>query len=387
MKKIYFDHIAGGPVLKEAREAMLPYFTEKFGNPQSIHSWGNQTKDALEEARGQVSDLIGAKADRVYFTASGTESNNIAIKGIVKANKKKGNHIIISPIEHYSILHPVKTLEKEGFEVTQIGVDRYGRVDPGEIEKNLRDDTILVSVTTASSEIGTIQPVKEIAGILNEKGIIFHTDAVAAAGQIAIDVEESGVDALSLSAQSFYGPKGSAALYLRKGVRSLPIIEGGIQESGVRSGTENIPAIVGMGKAAEIGRNKMQERAEKLVPLRNRIIEELPQKTGNIYITGDRDNRLPGHVSFCVEYIEGEGMLLFLNTEGVAVSSGSACTSKALKASHVLLACGIDQALAQGSVVLSMGIDNTVEDVNHFLEVFPPIVEKLRQMSPLYNGK
>lgn len=393
MRKVYFDHIAGSPLLKEAKEAMLPFLEGEFGNPQSIHLWGEETKKAVEDARTKVAALIGAEPQEVYFTASGTESNNIALKGIARAYNKKGpvlsgvegKHIIISAIEHYSILHPAKTLEKEGFEVTQIGVDKYGRIDPDEIERNLRDGTVLVSVNMASSEIGTIQPIKEIAEKLKSREVIFHTDAVAAAGQIPVNVKESGVDALSLSAQSFYGPKGAAALYIKKGVRIVPLIEGGIQELGLRPGTENVPAITGMGKAAEIALAKLEERKNKLISLRDKILAGLPKKVSNVYITGDPRNRLPGHASFCVEYIEGESMLLFLSMEGVAVSSGSACTSKALKASHVLLACGLDHAIAQGSLVVSTGIDNSMEDVEYFLKVFPPIVDRLRQMSPLYG--
>lgn len=384
MRKVYFDHIAGTPLLKEAKEAMLPFLDKQFGNPQSIHLWGEEAKTAIEDARDKVASLIGANSGEIYFTASGTESNNIALKGIARAYQKKGKHIIISPVEHYSVLHPVKTLEKEGFEVTQLKVDKYGRVTPDEVEKNIKDETILVSVILASSEIGTIQPIKEISEKVREKGIIFHTDAVAAAGQIPVNVEEFGIDALSLSSQSFYGPKGSAALYLKKGVKITPLIEGGIQEEGIRPGTENVSAIAGMGKAAEIAAVNMEDRRQQLAVLRNKVLKVLPEKIENVYITGDPDNRLPGHASFCIEFIEGEAMLLFLSMDGVAVSSGSACTSKALKVSHVLLACGLEHVLAQGSMVVSMGIDNTSDDVEYFMEVLPPIVERLRNMSPLY---
>jgi cysteine desulfurase len=337
VRKINFDHIAGSPVLVEVQEAMLPFFQEKFGNPQSIHLFGEESKSAIDEARDKVAALIKADPEEIIFTSSGSESNNLALKGIVNGNKNKGRHIIISAIEHYSISHPSKTLEKEGFEVTQIGVDDKGRVNVEEIKKNIRDDTILVSITAASSEIGTIQPLKEISQIIKPKGIIFHTDAIAAVGSIPVDVNELGIDVLSLSAQSFYAPKGAAALYVRKGIKVLPVIEGGIQERGLRPGTENVPAIIGMGRAAEIAAVKMEEWNKKLIPLRNKLIEELPKNIDNVYVTGDPENRLPGHASFCVEFIEGEGMLLLLSMQGVAVSSGSACTSKALKASQVLL--------------------------------------------------
>ncbi len=385
MRKVFLDNTSTTPLLPEVREVMLPYLGEAFGNPSSLHDWGDTAREAMDVAREQVAQLIGADAERIIFTGSGTESNNFAIKGLALAQQKKGKHVVVSAIEHFSVLHSAKTLEKWGFEVSELPVDKYGVVDPGDVRKSIRDDTVLVSIMHANGEVGTIEPIKEIAKITKEKGVVFHTDAVAAAGTIPIDVKELGVDALSLAGNQFYGPKGVGALWVRKGVRIMPLLDGGIQEGGLRAGTENVPAIVGLGKAAELAVTNMTIRIEHLSHLRNRLLTELPANIDHVVVTGHPQNRLPGHVSFCVEFIEGESMLMLLNIQGVAGSSGSACTSRALKASHVLIAMGLPHALAQGSLLFGLGIDNTPEDIDYVLEVLPPIVDRLRQMSPLYS--
>jgi cysteine desulfurase len=385
MKKAYFDHIAATPLHPEALRAMLPYFGEVYGNPQSLHSAGQQALAAVESAREEVAGLIGAASEEIFFVSSGSEANNFAIKGLAQAYQAKGKHVVLSCIEHQSVLNPVKSLEKLGFSSTAVPVDGTGRVDPSDVEKALRKDTILVSVMTANSEVGTIEPVAEIAGICRSRGVLFHTDAVAAAGSVPLDVRAMGADALSLAGDQFYGPKGSAALFVKKGTRILPLIEGGIQESGRRAGTENVAGIVGLGKAAAVAKLEMEARTARLRPLRDLLIDELPRRVEHVVLTGHRTERLPHHASFCVEFIEGEGMLLFLDMQGISVSSGSACTSKALKASHVLLAMGLDHALAQGSLVFSL-IDGTErEAIEDIFEVFPPVVERLRKMSPLYT--
>ncbi len=385
MRQAYFDHIAATPLHSQALEAMLPYLKEAYGNPQSLHSAGQRAQAAVETARDEVAGLVGAEAEEVYFTASGSEANNLAIKGLAQAYQAKGRHVVVSAVEHLSVLNPVKGLERLGFTSTAVAVDRTGRVDPAELEKALRQDTVLVSVMTANGEVGTLQPVAEIAKICRARGILFHTDAVAAAGSIPLDVKALGVDALSLAGDQFYGPKGSGALFLKRGTKVLPLIEGGIQENGRRAGTENVAGIVGLGKAAAIARAEMEARASRLRPLRDRLIAELPRRVDHVVLTGHPAERLPHHASFCVEFIEGEGMLLFLDMQGVSVSSGSACTSKSLKASHVLLAMGLDHALAQGSIVFSLIDGNRDEDVDYLLEVFPPVIDRLRKMSPLYT--
>jgi cysteine desulfurase len=338
----------------------------------------------MEDARDQVAQLIGADVEEIIFTGSGTESNNFAIKGLALAQQNKGKHVVVSAIEHFSVLHSARTLEKWGFELSLVPVDKYGVVNPDDVRKNLRKDTVLVSIMHANGEVGTIEPIKEIAKIAKEKGVVFHTDAVATAGTIPVDVKEMGVDTLSLAGNQFYGPKGVGALWVRKGVRIIPFLDGGVQEGGRRAGTENIPAIVGLGKAAELARINMASRIKHLTQLRNRLLTELPSKIQHVVVTGHPQNRLPEHASFCVEFIEGEAMLMLLNSQGVAVTSGSACTSRALKASHVLIAMGFSHALAQGSLLFSFGLDNTSEDIDYVLEVMARVADRLRQMSPLY---
>lgn len=384
MRKVYLDNAATTPLLPEVREAMLPFLGEAFGNPSCLHSWGDAAREAMEHAREQVAQLIGTDAEEITFTASGTESNNFAVKGLALAQQNKGKHIVVSAIEHFSVLHSARTLEKSGFEVSLVPVDKYGLVDPDDVRKNLRKDTVLVSIMHANGEVGTIEPIKEIARFTKEKGVVFHTDAVATAGTVPVDVKELGIDALSLAGNQFYGPKGVGALWVRKGVRIMPFLDGGVQEGGRRAGTENVPAIAGLGKAAELAKTNMVSRMEHLTQLRNRLLTELPNRIKHVVVTGHPQNRLPGHASFCVEFIEGEAMLMLLNSQGVAVTSGSACTSRALKASHVLIAMGLPHALAQGSLLFSFGLDNTSEDVDYVLAVLAPIVDRLRQMSPLY---
>jgi cysteine desulfurase len=384
MRKVYLDNAATTPVLPEVRRAMLPYLDELFGNPSSLHDWGDAAREALAASRNQVAQLIGATANDVIFTSCGTESNNLAVKGIALSRQKKGKHLVISAVEHFSVMHSARTLEKMGFELSVVPVDKYGVAHPTEVRRRLRPDTVLVSIMMANNEVGTIQPIKEIGRITREHEIAFHTDAVAAVGQLEIGVDELGVDALSLAGNQLYGPKGGAALWVRKGIRVLPQFDGGIQEEGRRPGTENITAIVGLGKAAELAKDNLTDRAKQLSRLRNRFLKELPPRLGHTEVTGHPTNRLPGNASFVTHFIEGESMLMLLNSKGVAVSSGSACTSRALKASHVLSAMEVADELAQGSVVFSLGIDTNDDDVDYVLEVMPPVVERLRQMSPLY---
>lgn len=384
MRKVYLDNTSTTPPLPEVTEAMMPYLKESFGNPSSLHDWGDPAREALELARTQVAQLIGAKDDEIIFTGSGTESNNFAIKGLALARQTKGKHIVVSAIEHFSVLHSAKTLEKWGFELTLVPVDKYGTVNPEAVRKSIREDTILVSIMHANGEVGTIEPIEEIAKITREKNVVFHTDAVATAGAIPIDVKQLGVDTLSLAGNQFYGPNGVGALWVKKGVRIMPLLDGGIQEGGRRAGTENIPSIAGLGKAAELARINLTDRMERLAPLRDRLLAELPGKIDHVVVTGHPRNRLPGLASFCVEFIEGESMLMLLNSKGIAVSSGSACTSKALKASHVLIAMGMSHEIAQGSILFTLGIDNTPDDIDYVLDEMPPIVDRLRQMSPLY---
>ena len=384
MRKVYLDNTATTPLLPEVREAMMPYLGDIFGNPSSLHDWGDGAREAIEAARDQVAQLIGANTDEMIFTGSGTESNNLAIKGLALAQQNKGKHIVVSAIEHFSVLHSARTLAKWGFEVSEVPVNKSGVVDPDDVRRNLRNDTVLVSIMHANGEVGTIEPIQEIAVVTRERKIPFHVDAVATAGTIPVNVTELGVDALSLAGNQFYGPKGVGALWVRKGVRIIPLLDGGIQEGGKRAGTENVLAIVGLGKAAELAKAHISERIEQLIPLRDRLLKELPDRIEHVVVTGHPHNRLPGHASFCVEFIEGESMLMLLNSKGIAVSSGSACTSRALKASHVLIAMGLSHEIAQGSILFTLGIDNTNQDIDYVLEVMPSIVDRLREMSPLY---
>lgn len=385
MSAIYLDYGSTTPLDPRVLDAMLPYLKEDFGNPLSLHQFGDKPREAMEKAREQVAALIGARAQEIYFTATGSEANNFALKGIAVAHRQRGNHLVISTIEHASVMNSAKTLEKLGFEVSTVPVDKWGLVDPAAVKETLRDDTILVSVMHANPEIGTIEPIADIARAAHERDILFHTDAAMSAGTIPVDVGEMEIDLLSLVGHQFYGPNGGAALFVRKGVRIMPFIDGGIQERGRRAGTENIPAIVGLGTAAELAQAVMKARAERLSPLRDRLMIGLEESIPHTIVTGHRTRRLPGHVSACFEYVEGEGMMLHLDMMGIAVSSGSTCTSKALKASHVLSAIGIPAATANGSLIITMGEQTVPEDVDAVLEKLPPIVERLRKMSPLYK--
>ena len=364
---------------------MLPYFRERFGNNQSPHTEGQIVQEPVAEARESTARLINADPAEIVFVSCGSEANNLALKGIAAANKTKGTHLVLSAIEHASVLNAAKSLEKSGFTTTLVPVDGDGRIDHAALASAITPETILVSIQTANSEIGTIQPLDEIARLAKARKILFHTDAVAAAGNIPIDVRALGIDALSLAGDQFYGPKGSAALYVRKGVKFGAQIDGGIQEGGKRGGTENVPAIVGLGKAAELARLKMEDRTGEMAALRDRLIVELPHRIEHIRLTGPAAGRLPHHASFVVSFVEGEAMLLSLDMKGVAVSSGSACTSKSLKASHVQLAIGLDHAAANGSIVFSLLEETTAADIDYLLDVFPPIIDRLRKMSPLYT--
>lgn len=387
MGKIYMDNASGTPMHSKVIETITQFLHKGFGNPSNLHQFGRVTNEALQEARGQVANLINAKPNEIIFTSSGTEANNFALKGLLAAHKKKGNHVITSQIEHFSVLNPLKSLEKSGYIVTYLPVDKYGMVNPADIKKAITPTTTLVSIMYANGEIGTIEPVKEIGAITKENGVLFHTDAVAAVGNIPIDVKDAHIDALSMSANQFNGPTGVGALYLREGVRILPLIEGGVQEGGRRSGTENSIGIVAMGKAAELAKQEMSERVNKVQKLRDLLREGILKNISHVYVNGHATNRMPGNLSLCIEYIEGESILLFLDMQGIAISSGSACTSRSLKASHVIMATGVDAALAQGTVLFSLGVNNTEDDVTYVLEKLPSIVERLRQMSPLYSQK
>lgn len=384
-RKIYLDHAATTYTRQEVVDAMLPYFTEKFGNASTVYSIGRESKKAIEEAREKVARALGAQPNEIFFTSSGTEADNWAIKGIAYANRKKGNHIITSSIEHHAVLHTCQYLESEGFEVTYLPVDEYGLVDPQQVKDAIKDNTILISIMFANNEIGTIQPIKEIGKIAKERGVYFHTDAVQAVGNIPIDVNDLNVDLLSLSGHKFYGPKGVGALYIRKGTKIVSFMHGGAQERGRRASTENVPGIVGLGKAIELATGEIDEYNKKLVKLRDRTITEVLKRIPYSRLNGHREKRLPGNANFSFEFIEGESLLLMLDMKGIAASSGSACTSGSLDPSHVLLAIGLPHEIAHGSLRITFGADNTEEDVDYLLEVLPPIVERLREMSPLYE--
>jgi len=386
-KLINFDHAAATQPLPEVVESMQPYISELFGNPSSMSSGGRDVKQAIDNAREQVAKLINANPAEIVFTASGSESNNFALKGAAFANQKKGNHIVVSTIEHFSVLQAAKSLKKLGFEVTEVPVDKNGLVDPDDVKKTILDKTILVSVMHANHEIGTIEPIEEIGKIVKEKGILFHSDAVQTVGTIPVDVQKLNVDFLSFSGAPMYGPKGVAGLYIRKGARINPLIDGGIQEGGRRAGTENVIGIVGIGKAAELAARDMDKRVDHVKALRDLMIKNIEEKIDHVYLHGHRELRLPNNVNFGFEYIEGESILLFLGTSNITASSGSACTSKALKASHILLAIGGSHEIANGTMMFTLGIDNTEDDIKLLSEKLPSIVQRLREMSPLYEKK
>lgn len=383
MKKTYMDHAATTPTDVEVVKAMEPYFSLKYGNPNSIHSFGQEAREAVEEAREKIAHLIGANSSEIIFTAGGTEADNYAIKGIAWANQKKGNHIITSKIEHHAVLHSCQFLEKHGFKITYLPVDKYGLIDPEDVEGAITDKTILVTIMHANNEIGTIEPIKEISKIVKKAGIYFHTDSVQTTGHIPIDVNDLGVDMLSMSGHKFYGPNGVGALYLRKGTRIVNLIDGGAQEKNRRAGTENVVGIVGLGKAAELAEKRLRQgKEDEVIKLRDKLIKGITEKIDHTRLNGHPTKRLPGNTNFCFEFIEGESMLLSLDMEGVAASSGSACTSGSLSASHVLLAIGLPPEIAHGSLRLTLGKDNTEEEVDYIVGILPGIIEKLRALSP-----
>lgn len=382
---VYLDHIATTPVAQEVIEAMIPYFREYFGNPTSLHSFGQVAKKAINNAREKLASLINANSpEEIIFTSGGIEANNLAIKGIAEAYEKRGKHIITTEIEHHSILHPLKSLERKGWEVTYLKPDKYGLIDPQALAEAIRPDTILISIGHSNREIGTIQNIKELVKVAKEKNpkVIFHTDACPTLGHYPVDLKDWGVDAASFTAHLMYGPKGVGALWTKKGVKIRPLIEGGTQERGVRAGTENVPGIVGFGAACELAMKELPDRMERLAKYRDKLRKGLEEKLDFIEFTGHPTQRLPHHLSLIVHLIEGEAMLLRLDLMGIETASGSACVSLALKQSHVLFAIGVPKEVANGSIVFSFGRDNTEEDVDYVLEEFPRTVKHLRELSP-----
>jgi cysteine desulfurase len=386
MKRVYLDHNATTQPHPEVVEAMMPYYRDLFGNAASIHWFGREAKKGLEEARNSVASLIGANdPEEVVFTSGGTESDNFAIMGMAHALRKKGNHIITSSIEHHAVENPCRLLEKNGYEVTYLPADKYGIIDGEALKKSITDKTILVSVMYANNEVGTIEPVEDMVKIAKEKGITVHTDAVQAIGKIPVDVKDLGVDLLSMSGHKFYGPKGIGALYIRKGTKISPMQLGGYHEKKRRAGTQNVPGIVGMGKAAEIAIRDMADESVKLRVLRDKLHQGIEKGIKETKLNGHPTKRLPNTLNISFEYLEGESIILNLDMEGISVSTGSACTSGSLEPSHVLIAMGTPAVTAQGSIRFSLGRINTEEEISRVLEVLPPIIDRLRKMSPLYN--
>ena len=387
MRKVYLDHNATTPLDPLVLEAMLPYYKDIFGNASSVHEFGRLARKGIDEARARVASLLGAKdVDEIVFTGSGTEADNFAVKGAVDALKSKGNHIITSSIEHQAVLNPCKFLEKNGYNVTYLNVDKFGVIDLDELRRSITDKTILISVMYANNEVGTIEPVEDIAKIAKEKKVLFHTDAVQAVGKVPLDVSKMGVDLVSLSAHKIYGPKGVAALYIRKGVKPTPLIQGGHHEKNRRAGTENVAGIVGFGKAAELAAKNMNEETARVRKLRDKLTKGIMESIKYTYLNGHPENRLCNTTNISFEYLEGESIILNLDMEGVGVSTGSACTSGSLEPSHVLTAMSIDPVRTQGSIRFSLGKGNTEEDIDYVVKILPPIIERLRKMSPLYKG-
>lgn len=383
MKRVYLDHNATTPLHPDVLEEMVPFLKGKYGNASSIHAFGREARVAIDEARETVAHGLGADPAEIFFTSGGTEADNLAVKGTAYFNRKRGNHIVTSKIEHHAVLQPCQFLEREGFEVTYVSSDSFGMVDPAEVAKAITDKTILVTIMHANNEVGTLQPIKEIGAICREKGVTFHTDAVQSFGKMAIDVNELNVDLLSLSGHKLYGPKGTGALYIRKGRRITPLVHGGHHERARRAGTENVAGIVGLGKATQIAMDAMAAEAKKLTELRDALHNRLREKIEHLHLNGHPTQRLPGTLNLSFAGIEGESIVLSLDLKGVAVSSGSACTSGSLEPSHVLSAMSISPELAQGSIRFSFGRDNTIEDVDYVVEVLPEIVQRLRAMSPM----
>lgn len=387
MERIYLDNAATTPTRPEVIEAMLPYLHQLWGNPSSIHSYGREARKGVDEARDRVARCLGADAAEIVFTGGGSESDNYAIKGAAWALKGKGSHIITSNIEHHAVMDTCAWLEKQGFRVTYLPVDSYGLIDPSQVAQAITSDTILVTIHHANNEIGTVEPIEEIGQICRDRGVIFHTDAVQSVGTLPLNLGEMPVDLLSFSAHKFYGPKGVGGLYVRKGLRLTQLIHGGGQERGRRAGTENVPGIVGMAKALELATTGMEERNARIAALRDRLIQGVFNRIDHVRLNGHPTRRLPGNANFCFEYIEGESLLLNLDLQGIAGSSGSACTSGSLEPSHVLLAIGLPHEIAHGSLRLTLGTGTTPEQIDFVLEVLPEIVSKLRAMSPLYEAQ
>ena len=383
---IYLDNASSTKTDSRVIDEMLPYIKDFYGNPSSVHQAGADAREGVDKARNRVAGLIDSNPEEIYFTSCGSESNNFALNGIMDANQDKGKHIITSNIEHLSTLNPLKELKKKGYETTTIPVNSEGFVSPQDIKNAIRPDTVLITIMHANNEIGTIQKIKEISEIARNSKIIMHSDGVATAGIIPMSVNDLGVDSFSFSSQQMYGPKGAAALYIKKGVRIKPLILGGVQERGRRAGTENIPGIVGFGKACEIAKLEMKEDYPILVKLRNKLINGILGSVKDITLNGSMESRLPGNVHISFKYIEGESIVLFLNMQGIMVATGSSCASQALKVSHVCTSIGLDQATAQGSILFSIGKYNTDADIDKVIEVLPSIIDKLRKMSPLYKG-
>jgi len=386
-RRIYLDHNATTPVHPEVFEAMLPYYKDKFGNASSIHSFGREAKVALEESREKVAKFINASPQEIYFTSGGTESDNLAIKGTAFANRKKGKHIITSKIEHHAVLESGKFLEKEGFEVTYLPVDKCGFVDPDELKKAIRKDTILVSIMHVNNEVGTIQPLEELCKITKEKDAYFHTDAVQSVGKMPVDVQKLNVDMLSMSGHKIYGPKGVGAIYIRKGTRMTSWSHGGSHERSRRAGTENVPGILGLAKTAEIAQRDMEQQSQQMKNLTEAFYQKVTHAIPDVILNGHLEKRIPNTLNLSFKAVEGESIILSLDLKGVAVASGSACTSGTLEPSHVLSAMGISPEIAQGAVRFSFGRDNTMADVDYVVEILPEIVSRLRAMSPLYVGR
>jgi len=387
LKQIYLDHAATTPTHPEVVKAMLPYFTEVFGNPSSIYAAGQEAKGAIEEVRIKLADLIGARNEEIVFTSGGTEADNFAIKGVAFANESKGNHIITSSIEHSAVIETCKFFEKRGFWITYLPVDEYGVIDAGTVKKAITDKTILISIMHANNEIGTIEPIAEIAQIAREAGAYFHIDAVQTVGHIPINVNELGVDLLSMSAHKLYGPKGIGALYIRRGTKLIPFMHGGGQERKRRASTENVPGIIGFGKAVEIAKQEMNEEAERLTYLRDKLANGLMEQIDHTRLNGHPVMRLPNNVNLSIDYVEGESMALSLDLEGICVSTGSACSSSSLEPSHVLLSLGCPPEQAHGSLRFSLGKWTTEEEIERVLDILPRIVAKLRAMSPLLKSQ
>ncbi len=385
MRRIYLDHAATTKPRPEVVEAMLPLLTDNYGNPSSIYSLGREAKRAVEEAREQVAAVLGAKPEEIYFTSGGSEADNLALQGVAWANERKGKHIITSSIEHHAVYDTCKFLQKRGFEITFVGVDHYGRVNPQEVAEAIREDTILISIMHANNEVGTIQPIAEIGEIARSRGVLFHTDAVQTVGAIPVNVNDLNCDLLSLSAHKFYGPKGVGVLYARKGTRFVPHIYGGAQERGRRAGTENTAGIVGLAKAITLAEEERERVQPRIKELRDRLRDGILARVDEVILTGHPEERLPNNLSLCFRYVEGEALLLNLDLQGIAASSGSACTSGSLEPSHVLLAMGLEHEIAHGSLRLTLGRENTAEEIDYVVEAVATAVEKLREMSPLYE--